>query len=203
MGELTQVENWGLPSVVVPVPENYEQEERKRRLTDLVWAHVPKHLIGRTMNDGFRPLLTKFDWTSSFVLLGPTGSGKSTACVHLVAELLKRGKVNGGKDYEFARSIFWTRADVITKAGGSDEDEAAKLLHRAEWSRLMILDDIATPSKTLLGVIQQRYDRGRPMIVTSGALNPKGFSELVGGEAVTRWILECGGKRKGDWLKAK
>jgi hypothetical protein len=201
MAELEQVG----AIVNIPRPHTFvepedESLERGRKLKELVWDHIPKHLIGQPLNLRYAPLVSRFDWGSSWILLGETGAGKSTACVHLVRELLRRGKVNGGKDFELAKSIFWARSDAITKAGGSDENEAGKLLHRAEWAKLMILDDLATPSKTLLGVIQQRYDRGLPIVATSGAMTRGQLTELVGGDAVKRWLLECGKARKGQVL---
>lgn len=174
-----------------------EEDERRAKLRELVWERVPRHLVKQPCHPQYRKLIDRWEWGVSWVLLGQTGAGKSTACVHLVRHLLRIGVANGGDDFLRAKSIFWTRADAITKAGGADTDEAAKLLHRAEYSRLMILDDLAAPSKTLLGVIQARYDHQRPIIATCGALNAKQFIETVGGEAVSRWILECGGIRHG------
>jgi hypothetical protein len=183
-------------------PEDPAQE-RGRRLVELVWDKIPKHLVRQPVRPEFAPLLQRWEWGVSWVLLGQTGSGKSTACVHLIRELLRRGKVNGGEDFARAKSIFWTRSDAVTQAGGRDDEHSHKLLHRAEFSRLMVLDDVADPSKTLLRIIQQRYDAQRPLIVTCGALDQKSFVNAVGGEAVARWILECGGVRKGVMLRAK
>jgi DNA replication protein DnaC len=192
-------------AIVLPRPARFaepesEQTVRARKLAELVWSRIPRHLVSQPCRPEYRSLVELFDWQSSWVLLGKTGVGKSTACVHLVRELLRRGRDNGGRDFVRAKSIFWSRADAITKAGGRDDEEGHKLLHRAEYAQLMILDDLAAPSKTMLGVIQQRYDAKRPIVVTSGAQTPREFTELVGGDAVTRWILECGGVRKGTFL---
>lgn len=192
----------------IPRPHTFVEPEdpsadRGRKLKELVWDKVPRHLIGQPISPRYAPLVSRFDWGSSWILLGETGAGKSTACVHLVRELLRRGKLNGGKDFDLAKSIFWARSDAITKAGGTDNDESGKLLHRAEWAKLMVLDDLATPSKTLLGVIQQRYDHGLPIVATCGAMTRGLFTELVGGEAVKRWILECGKARKGQVLMSE
>lgn len=204
MDELEQLGSFlGIPRPATFVEPEDESVERGRQLKDLVWDKIPKHLIGQPINPRYSPIVSRFDWGSSWVLLGETGAGKSTACVHLVRELLRRGKANGGKDFDLAKSIFWTRADAITRAGGSDDNEAGKLLHRAEWAKLMILDDLAAPSKTLLGVIQQRYDRGLPIVATCGAMTRGLFTELVGGEAVKRWISECGKVRKGIVLMSE
>ncbi|MBK9945630.1 MAG: hypothetical protein IPP12_00385 [Nitrospira sp.] len=183
------------PSTFVE-PED-ESMERGRKLKELVWDKIPKHLVKQALSPRYAAMVTRFDWGHSWVLLGETGAGKSTACVHLVRELLRRGKTNGGQDFDLAKSIFWARADAITRAGGSDHDEDGKLLHRAEWAKLMVLDDLSAPSKTLLGVIQQRYDRGLPIVATCGAMTRGQFTELVGGDAVKRWISECGKARKG------
>ncbi len=202
MAELTPVGE-SLPGIVRPpvfATADTDRQDRSRKLAELVWAHVPNHLAKQPCRPAYARLVSEFDWRSSWILLGRTGAGKSTACVHLVRELLRRGRDNDGEDFVRAKSIFWTRADAITRAGGRDDEESFKLLHRAEHSRLMVLDDLASASKTMLGVIQQRYDAGRPMVVTSGAHTMAEFRELVGGDAVTRWILECGGVRKGTFL---
>lgn len=193
--------NFPRPATFVE-PEGVEVE-RRRKLKELVWDRIPKRLIEQPIREEFRSLVDSFDWGVSWILLGHTGSGKSTACVHLVRELLRRGVTHGGKDFDAAKGIFWTRADEITAAGAEKTDEATKLIHRAQHSKLMILDDVSEAQKTLLRVIQQRYDRGKPVIVTSGALSAKELSEKVGGDAVVRWLLECGGARKGVILTAK
>jgi len=203
MGELTLLGDsltLERPEAMCPAESNTEAKARSRILRDLVWDKTPKHLLNQPVRSQFRPLLDDWQWGVSWVLLGPTGAGKSTACVHLVRTLLQQGRDDGGEAFARAKSIFWTRADSVTAAGGQSTEEAALLLRRAEYSRLMILDDLAVPSKTLLRVIQQRYDARRPLVVTSGARTAEQFQELVGGEAVTRWILDCGGIRKGAFL---
>ncbi len=182
-------------------PITKAEEERAERATVLrerVWDRIPKHLSKFSSSAEFRPFVDNFDRGVSAILIGPTGSGKSTACVHLVQSLLRKGRDNGGTDYEFARGIFWTRTDSLTVAGGSDSDDAAKLLHRAEFCKFLILDDLASPSKTVLRVIQERYDHQRPMVATNGSTNTRQLQESVGGEAVLRWILECGGLKRGS-----
>jgi DNA replication protein DnaC len=188
-------------------PES-DEEVRRRVLTELVWNNVPNRLRDYSLRAEFKQLVTEFSWDMSWVLLGPTGSGKSTACVHLVRELLRRGKVNGGEDFERAKGIFWTRADAIAAAGEDKTGSgASKLLHRAEYSKLMILDDVAASSMrgdALTRVLARRYDKGRPVIVTSGALDAQGLTEMVGGEAIVRWLLDSSPKRRrGVILTAK
>lgn len=181
-----------------------DAESRFEMLRAHVWDKIPKHLVRRQVNPTFRRLVDEFDWQYSWLLLGPTGAGKSTACVHLVRRLLSEGRANGGKQFSMAKSIFWTRADAITHAGGNDELWAHQLLHRAEQAKLLIIDDLADASKTLLRVLQARYDNPdpRPMVVTSGALNARELQQRLQGEAVVRWILESGGVRKGVILGA-
>lgn len=193
-------EAFNLPRPTRLADSESEAKVRARKLGELVWSRVPRHLAQQPVRPEYQSLIDSWDWQSSWVLLGKTGAGKSTACVHLVRELLRRGRDNGGQDFARAKGIFWTRADAVTVAGGRDDEDAHKLLHRAEYSRLMILDDLASPSKTMLGIIQARYDASRPLVVTSGTLTPRAFAESVGGKAVTRWILECGGVRKGSFL---
>ncbi len=201
MAELEKLSNViALPQRAEWTPITKAEEERTERATVLrerVWERIPKHLSRFELAPAFRRFVNEFDPKVSAVLIGPTGSGKSTACVHLVQSLLRKGRDNGGAEYQFARGIFWTRTDSLTVAGGSDSDDATKLLHRAEYCKLLILDDLSSPSKTVLRIIQERYDHQRPMVATNGSTNARQLQESVGGEAVLRWILECGGLKRG------
>ena len=192
----------------IPAPQEWtpitrEEEERNERasvLKEKVWLKIPRHLSKFQCHPAYSELVNDYDPERSYALIGPTGSGKSTACVNLVAKLLRLGRDNGGNDYNFARGIFWVRADAVTNAGGSDDESAERLLHRAEFCRLLILDDFSAPSKTLLRILQQRYDAQRPVVATNGALDSKRFEESIGGEAVMRWLLQCGGIKNGRIL---
>jgi hypothetical protein len=172
---------------------------RADQLRERVWRQIPKHLIDRPLKPEFQRLVDEFDWTHSFLLLGHTGAGKSTACVHLVRRLLRDGVKQGGTAFDRAKSIFWTRADTITRAGVGAELSDHQLLHRAKHAKLVIIDDMAEASKTMLGVLQARYDSPdpRPMVVTSGAVDVSELERRLGGEAVVRWILDCGGVKHG------
>lgn len=172
---------------------------RKEVLTRIVWEQVPKHLAKHEPKPGFKPLVDNYRPETSHILIGETGAGKSTACVHIVRNLLKKAAVEGGRDFWFARRIYWTRADKVTTAGGSDGD--SEIIRRSETASLLILDDYSVPSKTLLGVLQERFDRQRPLIVTSGAVDMTQLADKLGGAAVVRWILQTG-KQDGNqiWL---
>jgi DNA replication protein DnaC len=177
----------------------YDPSEREAQLKQLVWDKIPKHLSVRPLSPTYEQLVSDFNWKHSWLLLGRTGNGKSTACVHLVRRLVNEGVAAGGDKFKLAKSIFWTRADFITRSGSRDDLQAHQILHRAEHAKLLILDDLAEASKTLLGVLQARYDNPdpHPLVVTSGALNVRELEEKCKGEAVVRWILEAGGVEPG------
>lgn len=197
------IESLKLPERVEPVAETAESQ-RGKELVERVWSKVPNHLWKRPLKPEYSALVREFNWTYSFLLLGATGNGKTTAAIHLVRRLLKEGKVDE-EAFVRAKSIFWARADAITSAGKGDELHNHQVLHRAANARLFILDDLAEASKTIYKVIQARYDNPdpRPIIVTSGASNEKDFASRVGGDAILRWIIECGGVRRGVILGAK
>lgn len=191
-------ESLQLPTITQHTPLTTEQE-RVRDLKDLVWSKIPNHLTKRPLNPTYARLVSDFDWEYSWLLLGPTGNGKSTAVAYLIQRLLREAKTDD-LAFQRAKSIFWTRADMLTSAGRDESDLAShKILHRAEHAKLLVLDDLADASKTVYRVIQARYDKPKPhpIIVTSGELNPESFARRVGGEAIPRWIIECGGVRKG------
>jgi hypothetical protein len=114
--------------------------------------------------------------------------------VRLVGRLCRKGVDEGGEAFAYAKSIFWARVDELTLAGGARDDEhAVHLLHRAEFARLLILDDMPPePSKTFMRILQKRYDAGRATGLTCGELNEQALARRMGGAAVLGWLLEGG-----------
>lgn len=118
--------------------------------------------------------------SGGMVLLGPTGSGKSTAAVHLVRRWLAR--------YEVATSTFFTLASDL-----ADGDDGA--LDRAKRVRLLVIDDLGKeidPKNRIFRVLDHRHTRA-PTIITTG-IRPEGLDERFGGATVRR-MFEFQGRR--------
>jgi hypothetical protein len=169
---------------------------RKEQLM-ATWERVPRGMHKFSTSPKFERAIAEWQPGTPMVLLGPTGAGKTSAVARLVALLCRNAADQGGDVFALARSIFWVRADELTSAGGAERDESAsKLMLRSEMCRLLVLDDVASSSKTLLRILQRRYDGRREVIVTAGARNAVELATTLGGHAPLRWILE-GGKQPG------
>lgn len=179
---------------VVPddVADALERRERAA-LVRSTWERVPVGAHQRAARPEFVRAVDTWQPGQPLVLLGPTGSGKTAAAAQLVARLCRDAKGRGGDALVLARSTLWVRADELTAAGGAERDTSAtKLLLRAQQCRLLVLDDLATSSKTLLRILQFRYDAKRASVVTSGVRSAAEFASAIGGQAPVRWILDGG-----------
>lgn len=135
----------------------------------------------------------------NLLLLGPTGTGKTTACAVLFRLLLAQGVRDGGPAWENARFMAWFRADDLAEAKREwplGKGEAPDLM-RASRARLLVLDDAGwdrDPSACSV-VLAARYEAALPTILTSG----KTEHELIGhyGAAVVRRMTETGGRPGG------
>ncbi len=141
----------------------------------------------------------------NLILLGPTGTGKSTAAAMLFRYLLKDGVQKGGSAWENARFMAWFGALDLFHASREHalgKGEAPEL-RQASRARLLVLDDAGwdTDPRVVSGVLAERYESGLPTIVTSG----KTELELVAhyGAAVVRRMTETGGGRPGGGLMAR
>jgi energy-coupling factor transporter ATP-binding protein EcfA2 len=176
--------------------------DRRSQLHD-TWARCPRKLRGHKASPVLEAAAESWVDGGSLILGGPSGCGKSTAAVRLVARLLRAGVNDGGDAFRLARGIVWVRADALTEAGGQHDDEhAQRLMQRARQCRLLVLDDLAIASKTILKVFEARYDPGLPIVITTGALSPSQFAESIGGDAVYRWLLHIG-KTEGKMVIGK
>lgn len=170
-----------------------EYELRRRHASArALWEQVPRDLYRRQASSKLDDACG--NWAGgSLILLGSTGSGKTASMSRLARRLCGRAVKLGGKSADLVSSSVWLRADDLTGFGGQTDDEfARRMLFRAERCRLLFLDDLATGSKTLHRVLQKRYDRKLPTIVTSGALTTREFVERIGGQAPMRWLMEAG-----------
>lgn len=141
----------------------------------------------------------------NLLLLGPTGSGKSTSVAILFRLLLGHGVKNGGKSWENARFMAWYRADDLAedrKEHPLGKGEAPDV-YRASHARLLVLDDAGwdRDPAACSSVLAARYETSLPTIITSG----KTEDELIlhYGAAVVRRMTETGGGRPGGGLMAR
>jgi DNA replication protein DnaC len=150
----------------------------------------------------------------NLVLVGARGTGKTQAATLLCAEALKSGftalRLDWGK---FTRKV---RASY--NGSGDSEDE---LVATAVGPDLLLLDDIGAGDKLsehneriLTAVIGERYDRGRPSIITANLTRVE-LEKYLGARAADRingasdWILFDGpqyrkrkeGERVADLVK--
>lgn len=189
-----------LPRFAVPVAvesaPSADEVERRRRwdLVKQTWDEVPRHQARWRCAPEFLDAIAEWRCDRSLVLLGLMGTGKTTACVRLVERLLRAAVRSGDtRDIVRARSLCWTDADKLTRAGGSDEFANPTQIRRAEGAKILILDDIASPSKTIQTTLRQRLAGGRPTVLTSGVTTHTELAKRLGGEAVLRHVLDATG----------
>lgn len=143
---------------------------------------------------------------AGLLLLGPTGIGKSATAARIVRRLLQdevdkaiataleQGRMTPIRDV--GRIATWTRATDLSTARSQHAlgEGEPPLLVAAREARLLVVDDAGWESQrdtAVPEVLSERYDLGRPSIVTSGLT----FEQLKErySEAVVRRILEVGG----------
>lgn len=145
------------------------------------------------------------------LICGPTGTGKTTACVLVFRRHIQRGaealweqavrrKESWLTSTKLPVACGWARALDLPAARlghGLGEGEAEAITH-AKAVPLLVLDDLGWESRRagaddVIGeVIATRYDAGKVTLVTTG-MRPEQVSERYS-EAFTRRILEAGGK---------
>lgn len=122
--------------------------------------------------DGWGPKDAQGRAQGGLVMLGPTGSGKTTAAVHLVRCFLAR--------YEVATSTMFTLASDLADGGDAELDRAKRV-------RLLVIDDLGKehdPRNRIFRVLDHRHTR-LPTIITSG-IRPEDLDERFGGATVRR-----------------
>lgn len=131
----------------------------------------------------------------NLLLLGQTGSGKSTACAILYRALLAHGVRHGGEAWENARFMAWFGAAELADAAKEHpfgKGEAPETRHACR-ARLLVLDDagLDTDPAVCSLVLDERYQCERPTIITSG----RSEAELVThyGAAFVRRMTEPNG----------
>ena len=117
--------------------------------------------------------------TGGLVLLGPTGTGKTTAAVHLVKLALAR--------WEIATSTLFALA--------SDLAEDRDLAERAKRVRFLVLDDLGKEKdqfNRIFQVLDHRHTRN-PTFITCG-INPGDLTSHYDG-AMLRRVFEFRGAK--------
>jgi len=196
------------------IPETTDAQERHERLRPVL-EQLPRgmHRATRQELEGrIDPRLLRavigWHWGSgNLVLMGATGSGKTSAAAHLVRRLCSEGAREGRKPFELASLIRWQSCRDLAEVGretkfGSGTPEE---IRRCQYARLLVLNDLAPPAHkddqaTLERVLDARYERGWPTITTTG-LNAAQLEQAFG-DALSRRIFECGASR-GAFVEVK
>lgn len=187
-----------------PVPVPTDAQERQLRLKPVL-EQLPAgmHRATRLELEGrIDPKLLKavLGWRwggGNLVLMGATGSGKTSAAAHLVRRLCFEGAVRGGEAYELAKLIRWQSCRALSDVGretrlGTGTPEPVT---RCQNARLLVLNDLGANDDraTLERILDERYERGWPTITTTG-LGGEQLDALFG-DALSRRIFECGADR--------
>jgi hypothetical protein len=164
-------------------------------------AHLPEFALLDLVPERLRSLAR--EWLprmGGMLVLGPTGAGKTALAAYIARRLVLAPPTDAARqmlDGEDARQrVAWTTARAIGRArrahplGQGDPPD----VRAASDADVTVVDDLGwegDPSD-VLGVIADRYDTGRPTIVTSG-LTEDALRERYGA-AVIRRIGEAGGR---------
>lgn len=189
-------------SSLVPVPT--DAQERQLRIKAVLEQLPPgMHRATRQELEGrIEPRLLRavLGWRwghGNLVLMGATGSGKTSAAAHLVRRLCFEGAVHGGEAFERAQLIRWQSCRALSEVAretrlGTGIPEAVT---RCQYARLLVLNDLGAGDDrgTLERILDERYERGWPTITTTGL----GAEQLDAafGDALSRRVFECGKDR--------
>lgn len=204
--------------------ERAEKERRKiiaealQRVTSSApqWSHArigsPVYL---SLSGLLRAWVEGFDGRESACILGPSGTGKTTALRAWLSAQCQRAYraavERGFRDplYRHTKGILWTTGHALASARkrhalGSGE---APLVEQAESASLLLLDELGFEPRTevVFEVLDARYAAGLPTVVTSG-LTAKGFAdrERGYGDALFRRLTDNGvGQLIDLWEKEK
>lgn len=174
-------------------------------------ATLPE-LSGR-INVRYRAEAEAWGWHSgNLLLLGPTGSGKTSAAAWIIRRLLEDALAAPAGDchssdarrfwggarnqLELCELIRWQECRELSTTVrefplGQGTPEA---IQRCQHARLLVLDDIGASddAATLERVLNERQKRRWPTIATSG-LTVKELTAVFG-EAMVRRLLQCNGR---------
>lgn len=131
----------------------------------------------------------------NLLLLGPTGSGKSTASAIAFHVQLSIGVREGGEAWEMAQRMAWFGAGDLAEARKEHplgRGEAPEIV-TASRARLLVLDDAGWDRDPLAvtTVLAARYEAQLPTIITSGMTEDELRKHY--GAAIMRRATEVGG----------
>lgn len=163
-------------------------------------------LTSRVIEPDFLAVVNAWSWgCGNLLLLGPTGTGRSTAAAVLFRRLLALGVRDGGEAWENAKFMAWFHAGDLAEARREHalgKGEAPEI-GQASRARLLVLDDAGwEPDPFVCSMIlKERYESGYPTIITSG----KTEDELIAhyGAAVVRRMTEAGGNLPGGGIMSR
>lgn len=145
--------------------------------------------------------VSSWRWGSgNLVLLGKTGTGKTSAAAWLVRKLCAQATQCGGEALQRALLIRWQSCRDLSEVGRETKlgTGTPEVVQRCQYARLLVLNDLGIDDdrKTLERVLDARYERGWPTITTTG-LRARGVNSLEAalGDALTRRLVECGSDR--------
>lgn len=175
---------------------NAEGREVRAMLPEFLRSTSIQQLTCRVTEPDFLRAINGWTWgCGNLLLLGPTGSGRSTAAAVLYRRLLSLAVRDGGEAWENARLMAWFHAGDLAEAKREHslgKGEAPEI-GQASRARLLVLDDAGWDRDPFVCsfVLKERYERGYPTIITSG----KTEDELIAhyGAPVVRRMTESGG----------
>jgi len=136
--------------------------------------------------------------TGNLLLLGETGSYKTSAAAALVKRLVRLGIKRGGVDWRRVRTVAWYWAPTLEQARHDHpigKDEAPKIVD-ASAASLLVIDDFGLGSSgkstAIRDVLNARYQSGLPTVATSGC-ELEQLTAHYSSMAVRR-LLESGGR---------
>jgi hypothetical protein len=210
MHQTTEALAQTVSGLAVVSDEEADAWERSARRVALraTWERVPRGLLKGRAHPALEAAAANWTPDHALALLGPTGSGKTVSTARIVARICKAGADNGGDELALAKSTFWIdEPELMWAAQNRDDPAAQRLIHRAHRCRVLVLDDLSQPSKTLHSVLQTRCKHKRVCVVTCGATTRDEFAEMIGAQAPFRWFMESGeGKGRfaiGERVRAK
>lgn len=182
-----------------PDPVPTDAERRRRLAAELLREILPPGLAApapalaaRIASPLFVRAATSWHFgDGNLVLVGHTSAGKTSAALLLLRRVVIGAAAAGGETWDKAQQSHFQPARELVRARFGDAPEAEK----SKRAALTVLDDLGvdTDPTLVLHVLDARYSRGLPTIITSG-LSP---TQLKGafGEAGFRRMVESGGRR--------
>lgn len=149
--------------------------------------------LGRTIAEG-----------KNLVLIGWTGTGKTHALAALTMQAIREGK---SAIFVGASKVFRAVKDSWGRSTQQNSSDVFKALAAVD---LLCIDEIqemdATERKIVFEVINDRYERGKPVCVSSNLGKPA-FAKFVGDRTLDRLvdrdstvcIMEWPSYRRGQW----